>query len=259
MVTGLDPSLAKGGGRKVPAACPPRQRITGRKRIGGIDRARHVPEDRDAHIKLELIPVPVSHVDRAKTSYVDQVGFHADHDHRVSEGPRFIQLTPPGPACSIVIGEGITEMPPGSPQRDFRFVVRDVGGIRDALATNGVDASEIDVQPWGSFVSIRDPDGNSWSLQQVPERSWRTRTARTPHWAATIEAAAPGGRIGDPPMPVPHSQGQAAGLGSAPMSPGPGHGGHRRSVVVIDRYRPVPHLTADRDVGPVAAHHRPNR
>lgn len=117
--------------------------------------------------KLELVPVPVTDVDRAKTFYVDQVGFHADHDHQVDDTLRFVQLTPPGSACSIVLGTGITEMAPGS-QQGLLIVVDDVEAARQALIARGVKASEVDVQPWGSFVTFSDPDGNTWSLQQLP-------------------------------------------------------------------------------------------
>jgi len=119
--------------------------------------------------KIELVAIPVTDVDRAKSFYVDQVGFNADHDYQVSESLRFVQLTPPGSACSIVMGTGITEMPPGS-QRGVQVVVADVQAAREALIGHGVAASEIDVQPWGSFVTFADPDGNTWALQQVPAR-----------------------------------------------------------------------------------------
>ena len=119
--------------------------------------------------KIELIPIPVTDVDRAKAFYVEQVGFHADHDHQVHEGLRFVQLTPPGSACSIVLGTGITQMPPGS-QQGVQIVVDDVDAARRELIGRGVPASEIDVQPWGSFVTFNDPDGNTWSLQQLPQR-----------------------------------------------------------------------------------------
>jgi catechol 2,3-dioxygenase-like lactoylglutathione lyase family enzyme len=121
------------------------------------------------NMKLELVAVPVSDVDRAKAFYVDQVGFNADHDHVVSESLRFVQLTPPGSACSIVIGLGITEMAPGS-QRGLQLVVDDAEAIRRHLREHGVDASHIDHQPWGTFTYFTDPDGNSWSCQQLPPR-----------------------------------------------------------------------------------------
>jgi catechol 2,3-dioxygenase-like lactoylglutathione lyase family enzyme len=119
--------------------------------------------------KIELVAIPVTDVDRAKAFYVDQVGFNPDHDHQVSEDLRFVQLTPPGSACSIVMGTGITEMPPGS-QKGVQMVVADVAAAREHLVGNGVQASEVDVQPWGSFVFFADPDGNTWSLQQLPQR-----------------------------------------------------------------------------------------
>lgn len=119
--------------------------------------------------KIELVPIPVTDVDRAKSFYVDRVGFNADHDHKVSENLRFVQLTPPGSACSIVLGTGITDMPPGS-QRGVQVVVEDVQTARDSLIEHGVQASEIDPLPWGSFVYFADPDGNTWALQQLPPR-----------------------------------------------------------------------------------------
>jgi catechol 2,3-dioxygenase-like lactoylglutathione lyase family enzyme len=119
--------------------------------------------------KIELVAIPVTDVDRAKRFYVDQVGFNADHDHQVNSDLRFVQLTPPGSACSIVLGTGITEMEPGS-QRGVQVVVADVALARAALLAHGVQASDIDVQPWGSFVTFADPDGNTWALQQLPPR-----------------------------------------------------------------------------------------
>jgi predicted enzyme related to lactoylglutathione lyase len=120
-------------------------------------------------MKLELVPLPVADVDRAKAFYVDQVGFHADVDQRVSESVRFVQLTPPGSACSIALGEGITEMAPGS-QLGLQMVVADATAARAELVERGVPVSEVDVQPWGSFVYFADPDGNTWALQQLPKR-----------------------------------------------------------------------------------------
>jgi predicted enzyme related to lactoylglutathione lyase len=119
-------------------------------------------------IKLELIALPVSDVDRAKAFY-EQVGFHADHDHRVSDDLRFVQLTPPGSACSIAIGEGITDAEPGS-VRGMQAVVDDAAKVREELVARGVEASEVETLPWGSFVHFRDPDGNAWALQQLPPR-----------------------------------------------------------------------------------------
>jgi catechol 2,3-dioxygenase-like lactoylglutathione lyase family enzyme len=118
-------------------------------------------------MKLELVPVPVSDVDRAKSFYVDQVGFNADHDHHVTDSLRFVQLTPPGSACSIVIGQGITSMAPGS-QQGLQVVVADIEEARQELSGRGVEVSEIDDQPWGRFVYFKDPDGNTWSVQQIP-------------------------------------------------------------------------------------------
>ena len=120
-------------------------------------------------MKLELVAVPVTDVDRAKSFYVDQVGFNADHDHKVSDDLRFVQLTPPGSACSIVLGVGITEMTPGS-QKGLQVVVDDVEALRTELASRGVETSDVDVQPWGSFIFFSDPDGNRWSVQQLPPR-----------------------------------------------------------------------------------------
>ena len=119
--------------------------------------------------KIELVAIPVTDVDRAKAFYVEQVGFHADHDYQVSDVLRFVQLTPPGSACSIVLGTGVTQMPPGS-QKGVQCVVADVEAARLELIAHGVQTSDIDVQPWGSFVTFSDPDGNTWALQQVPRR-----------------------------------------------------------------------------------------
>ncbi|MBV9615887.1 MAG: VOC family protein [Ktedonobacteraceae bacterium] len=121
-------------------------------------------------MKLELVIVPVSDVDRAKAFYTEKIGFHADFDQRPRNDLRFVQLTPPGSACSIAIGVGLTTMQPGSLQ-GLLMVVSDVKAVREELIKRGADVSEIDVQPWGSFVYFRDPDGNSWSLQQPPNRS----------------------------------------------------------------------------------------
>jgi len=117
--------------------------------------------------KLELVAVPVSDVDRAKAFYVDQFGFHADHDHRVSDSLRFVQLTPPGSACSICIGDGITDSAPGSVQ-GLQLVVTDIEAARAELVGRGAEPSEVDDQPWGRFVYLRDPDGNGWAVQQIP-------------------------------------------------------------------------------------------
>jgi catechol 2,3-dioxygenase-like lactoylglutathione lyase family enzyme len=117
-------------------------------------------------LKLELITVPVSDVDRAKDFYVEKVGFHPDHDHRVNESLRFVQLTPPGSGCSIAIGEGLTTMAPGSVE-GLQLVVDDADAARAELADRGLDVSEVEDLPWGRFVYFKDPDGNSWNIQQI--------------------------------------------------------------------------------------------
>ncbi len=121
-------------------------------------------------MKLELVPVPVTDVDRAKAFYVDKVGFRLDHDHQVNDQLRFVQLTPPGSACSIVMGIGVTEMAPGS-QKGLQVVVDDVEAVRQELSGRGVTTSEVQVLPWGSFIFFNDPDGNSWAVQQIPARA----------------------------------------------------------------------------------------
>jgi predicted enzyme related to lactoylglutathione lyase len=119
--------------------------------------------------KLELVAIPVSDVDRAKRFYTEQVGFNADYDQRVNEQIRFVQLTPPGSACSIALGEGITEAVPGSAQ-GVQLVVADIHAARAELVARGVEVSEVQEFPWGAFVFFSDPDGNRWSVQQVPPR-----------------------------------------------------------------------------------------
>lgn len=119
-------------------------------------------------MKLELVPVPVTDVDRAIDFYVNKVGFTLDHDHRVSESVRFVQLTPEGSACSIVIGEGITEMEPGS-QQGLQMVVDDTRVAYDELKKRGVEVSDVDEMQWGIFTYFSDPDGNSWAIQQLPK------------------------------------------------------------------------------------------
>lgn len=119
--------------------------------------------------KLELVTVPVTNVDRAKAFYTDQVGFHADHDYQVSDELRFVQLTPPGSACSIALGEGLTDAAPGSVQ-GLQLVVEDVDRAHDLLTEHGVEASEVQDFPWGRFVFFADPDGNRWAVQQLPAR-----------------------------------------------------------------------------------------
>jgi predicted enzyme related to lactoylglutathione lyase len=119
-------------------------------------------------LKLELVALPVSDVDRAKAFY-EQVGFHADQDHTVSDEVRFVQLTPPGSACSIAIGRGVTTAAPGSVE-GLQLVVDDVDEARDHLARSGVEVSGVQEVPWGRFVFFADPDGNKWAVQQIPGR-----------------------------------------------------------------------------------------
>jgi len=116
--------------------------------------------------KLELVCVPVSDVDRAKAFYVDQVGFNADHDQRVNESLRFVQLTPPGSGCSICIGEGLTTMAPGSLE-GLQLVVADADAAHAELKGRGVEVTDVDPQPWGRFVYFKDPDGNAWNVQEI--------------------------------------------------------------------------------------------
>ncbi|MER8756153.1 VOC family protein [Mesorhizobium sp. M0976] len=120
--------------------------------------------------KLELVPVPVSDVDRAIGFYVGKVGFHLDHDHTVSDEIRFVQLTPPGSACSIAMGKGLVDSPPGS-IRGLQLVVPDIDEAHRHLAAQGIVVSDIKDFPWGRFVFFEDPDGNTWSVQQLPPRS----------------------------------------------------------------------------------------
>jgi predicted enzyme related to lactoylglutathione lyase len=120
--------------------------------------------------KLELVTVPVSDVDRAKAFYTEQVGFDADHDHQVSDELRFVQLTPPGSACSISIGTGLTDMAPGS-IKGLQMVVGDIEAAHAHLRDRGVDVSPVQDFPWGRFVFFSDPDGNGWAVQQIPPRA----------------------------------------------------------------------------------------
>jgi catechol 2,3-dioxygenase-like lactoylglutathione lyase family enzyme len=117
--------------------------------------------------KLELVAVPVSDVDRAKSFYVDKVGFKADHDHKVSDDIRFVQLTPPGSACSIALGKGLVETQPGSAQ-GLQLVVSDIEAAHAELVERGVEVSDIQKFDWGAFVFFSDPDGNGWAVQQIP-------------------------------------------------------------------------------------------
>ncbi len=121
-------------------------------------------------MKLELVPVPVADVDRAKAFYIDKVGFHLDHDVQPTATMRVVQLTPPGSACSIVIGTGMSEMVPGSVQ-GLHLVVKDISAARTLLANNGVDVGEIIEMGTIKFVFFSDPDGNSWALQEIPHKA----------------------------------------------------------------------------------------
>jgi predicted enzyme related to lactoylglutathione lyase len=120
--------------------------------------------------KLELVAVPVTDVDRAKSFYADKVGFNADHDHRVSDEIRFVQLTPPGSACSIALGIGITDAQPGA-VRGLQMVVANIHAAHAELTARGVQVSEVQEFPWGSFVFFDDPDGNGWAVQQLAPRN----------------------------------------------------------------------------------------
>jgi predicted enzyme related to lactoylglutathione lyase len=120
--------------------------------------------------RLELVQVPVSDVDRAKAFYTEKAGFNADHDHKVSDEIRFVQLTPPGSACSIALGTGLGgDMRPGSLQ-GLQLVVPDIHAARAELVERGVEVGEVQEFPWGSFVFFSDPDGNGWVVQQIPAR-----------------------------------------------------------------------------------------
>jgi predicted enzyme related to lactoylglutathione lyase len=120
--------------------------------------------------RIELIAIPVTDVDRAKAFYVEQVGFNADHDHTVSDELRFVQLTPPGSACSIAIGEGVTAAEPGLVQ-GVQMVVTDIEAAHAELKGRGVEVSDVQDFPWGRFVFFADPDGNRWAVQEIPPRA----------------------------------------------------------------------------------------
>jgi predicted enzyme related to lactoylglutathione lyase len=120
------------------------------------------------NFRIELVAIPVTDVDRAKAFY-EQVGFHTDHDHRVSDDLRFVQLTPPGSACSIALGTGVTDMEPGT-VRGVQMVVSDAHAARKELVERGVEVTEVEQLPWGDFVYFSDPDGNKWSIQGIPGR-----------------------------------------------------------------------------------------
>ena len=119
--------------------------------------------------RLELVQVPVSDVDRAKAFYTEQVGFNADHDHQVNDEIRFVQLTPPGSGCSIAIGTGLGDMPPGSVQ-GLQLVVSDIHAAQAELVSRGVEVGDVQEFPWGSFLFFSDPDGNGWAVQAIPPR-----------------------------------------------------------------------------------------
>ena len=133
--------------------------------------------------KIELIAVPVTDIDRAKDFYV-RVGFVADHDQRVNESLRFVQLTPPGSACSICLGQGVTDMEPGS-QTGIQMVVPNAAEALAHLQSVGVEAKGVDNQPWGLFVYFSDPDGNAWALQELPDYS-RLEEWRAEHGVANV-------------------------------------------------------------------------
>ncbi|WP_306232393.1 VOC family protein [Agrococcus beijingensis] len=118
--------------------------------------------------RIELIFVPVTDTDRAKAFYEQRLGWHVDHDTTVQPGLRFVQITPPGSACSIAFGEGISEDEPGS-MRNVQVVIDDADATRAALLAAGIEASEVDEQAWGRFVGFADPDGNRWTLQELPD------------------------------------------------------------------------------------------
>jgi catechol 2,3-dioxygenase-like lactoylglutathione lyase family enzyme len=125
-----------------------------------------------SEMRIELIQVPVSDIDRAKAFYVDRVGFSADNDHQVTDELRFVQLTPPGSACSIALTSGAHDMTPGSIQ-GLQMVVDDAQTSRRELAARGVEVSDVQVFPWGSFVFFNDLDGNGWALQAMTHREQR--------------------------------------------------------------------------------------
>lgn len=120
-------------------------------------------------MKLEIIPVPVADIDRAKSFYVDRVGFHADHDVRPMGGMRIVQLTPPGSGCSIVLGAGMPgmEMPTGS-LRGLHLVVKDIEAVREELIGRGVAMGDVDDMGGVKYAGFSDPDGNTWTLQEIP-------------------------------------------------------------------------------------------
>lgn len=140
-------------------------------------------------MKLELVAVPVTDVDRAKEFYVERVGFNADHDHTVSDEIRFVQLTPPGSACSIAIGKGLTQIVPGGLD-NLQLVIADAEAVRAELVGRGVEVSEVEEQPWGRFVHFSDPDGNRWALQELP--AWSSGAGETGSSDGASGESAPG-------------------------------------------------------------------
>jgi catechol 2,3-dioxygenase-like lactoylglutathione lyase family enzyme len=141
-----------------------------RRAIEAIASATSTPtKGRPMDWKIELIGIPVSDPDRAKDFYVQKAGFNADHDHVVSDDLRFIQLTPPGSACSITIGKGVIDTEPGSVQ-GMQMVVDDIHAARDELVGRGMEIGEVQEFPWGKFIFFKDPDGNGWAVQEIPAR-----------------------------------------------------------------------------------------
>jgi catechol 2,3-dioxygenase-like lactoylglutathione lyase family enzyme len=119
--------------------------------------------------RLEVVQVPVSDVDRSKAFYTEKMGFNDDHDTQIGDDVRVVQLTPPGSACSIALGKGVTDVPPGSVQ-GVQMVVDDIEAAHAELSGRGVDVSDVQDFPWGRFVFFKDPDGNGWAVQQIPPR-----------------------------------------------------------------------------------------
>jgi predicted enzyme related to lactoylglutathione lyase len=138
--------------------------------VFGSDQRKSVKGTHLMDFKLELVILPVSDIDRAKQFYTEQLGFNADHDQTVSDEMRFVQLTPPGSACSIAIGKGLVDTPPGS-VHGMQMVVTDIEQAHAELTGRGVDAGEIQDLAWGSFIFLSDPDGNKWAIQQVQPRT----------------------------------------------------------------------------------------
>jgi predicted enzyme related to lactoylglutathione lyase len=119
-------------------------------------------------MRIELVQIPIFDSDRAKAFYVKKVGFNADHDHQVTDELRFVQLTPPGSACSIALTSGAHQMKAGSVE-GLQMVVDDAEASRNELAKRGVEVSDVQKFPWGTFVFFNDPDGNGWALQAVTD------------------------------------------------------------------------------------------